>query len=145
MHDAAALQPAPASLRALRPIFAPLLERRSWCIYLATIGIAHLALSRLGLPGLGCIVREYTGVPCPGCGLTHASLDLLEGRWAAAIATHAFAPVFLIGLGLIAFAVVLPASVRRSLALRVAAFERRTWIVPLLTVGLILYWWARLS
>jgi hypothetical protein len=37
---------------------------------------------RLPLPG--CWFHEWTGRPCPGCGLTRAFLALGRGDWAAA-------------------------------------------------------------
>lgn len=144
MQDAAAVQPARAPASSFGPIFAPLLARRGWCAYLSSIGIIHLVLRTLGFPGLGCIFRQCTGLPCPGCGLSHACLDLLRGDWSAAFLAHAFAPIFLAGLALLAAAAVLPGRVRARLTDRIAAFERRTGAVPLLFLALFVYWWARL-
>jgi len=35
-----------------------------------------------------CLVRTWTGLPCPGCGLGHAGLVLLNGNFAASLAYH---------------------------------------------------------
>ena len=53
--------------------------------------------------GRGCMLLSFIGFPCPGCGLTRASLSFLRGDIAAAFGYH---PVFfmpqlicLLGLG----------------------------------------------
>lgn len=35
-----------------------------------------------------CVFRLFTGLPCPGCGLTHAGLALLKGDWRASLQYH---------------------------------------------------------
>lgn len=37
-----------------------------------------------------CPVRRFTGVPCPGCGLTRTFVHALHGDVAAAFRAHAF-------------------------------------------------------
>ena len=36
-----------------------------------------------------CVFRAATGLPCPGCGLTHAAFSLVRGEFAASLHYHA--------------------------------------------------------
>lgn len=36
----------------------------------------------------GCPIRRFTGIPCPGCGLTRAWLAVFCWEWQAAFAYH---------------------------------------------------------
>ena len=57
---------------------------------------------------------------------------------------HAFAPLFLIALALIAVCAASPRSYVTSVANRAESFERYTGITGLILIGLIVYWLARL-
>lgn len=41
----------------------------------------------------GCPVRALTGIPCPACGLTRASLSFIKGDIAIAFAYHPLFPL----------------------------------------------------
>ncbi len=78
---------------------------RRWAAgaWLAAAGGALAALAllqRLPLPAGPehsiCFLRHYTGVPCAGCGLTRAFAALGRGDFAAAVALHPLAPLFLL-------------------------------------------------
>lgn len=47
---------------------------------------------------LGCPVRRFLGVPCPGCGMGRAHLELLQGNIREAFSFH---PLFLLAIPLI--------------------------------------------
>jgi hypothetical protein len=53
------------------------------------------ARSALAEGGVPCLFRLLTGIPCPFCGLTHATLSLGAGDLAAALAAHPLSPVLL--------------------------------------------------
>src|SRR5690242_14957719 len=48
--------------------------------------------------GPGCPFRAITGIECPFCGMTRATLAIGRGDLHAALALHPFAPVVLLGI-----------------------------------------------
>ena len=126
------------------PILPPLLESRTTGLVIAGAAIVHAGLVTLGLPGWPCPLRYGLGIPCPGCGLGRAIAALLRGNWQTALTLHAFAPLFLLALILIACGVLLPSSQRCWLINRLEVVERRTGITAILLFGFVLYWLARL-
>src|SRR5436190_966524 len=92
-------------------------------------------------PILSTILRDRRfGIPCPGCGMTRATVFLFRGNWKEAMTMHAFAPIFLVGLAVVAFCTVGP---RRQIDRVIAGterLERHTGITTILLAGLILYW-----
>lgn len=123
--------------------FAALLRSRPTVALLTGIAGLHLGLTALGLPGWPCPLLHGLGVPCPGCGLSRAALELLRGEWRASLSHHAFAPLLLAALAMIGVASLLPEARRLSLAGAVERLERRTGLSAILLVALVLYWIAR--
>jgi len=88
------------------------------------------------LPGWGCPLRAFTGVPCPTCFLTRATSAALVGQWPKAVHLHAFGPL------------VAGVLVWWSIA---ALRQRRLLLQPLpgkpllaASVALVVYWLVRL-
>lgn len=52
--------------------------------------------SSLADGGIACMFREITGLVCPFCGLTHATLDLGHGNIGSALAAHPLSPLILL-------------------------------------------------
>jgi hypothetical protein len=123
--------------------FASLLRSRATGALLAGIAALQLGLAALGLSGWPCPLLLGLGIPCPGCGLTRATLELLSGQWHAALTHHAFAPLLLLSLAVLGGASLLPAGLRLSLIDGVERMERRTGLTALALVSLVLYWIAR--
>lgn len=61
-------------------------------------GIVAAVATALWLSALGpgettiCLIRNWTGVPCPGCGVTRAIEAMLRGSYAEAFTLHPLAP-----------------------------------------------------
>lgn len=123
---------------------APLLRDRRVALGVTAIAAAQVAAVSAGVGGWPCPLKWATGVPCPGCGLTRASVSLLRGDFAAAFDAHAFAPLLLAGLAAFAVAGFLPAARREAFAGLVGRFERRTKVAYVSAAALLLYWSVRL-
>lgn len=73
----------------------------------AAMIVATLAIGALGPPdwhtaiandGPGCPFRATTGVDCPFCGMTRATLAMGGGDFGAALVLHPLAPLVLAGV-----------------------------------------------
>ena len=57
----------------------------------------QLRIGPITLPGL-CMLRETTGIPCPGCGLTRSLVAAVRGDWSSSFAYHRLGPVLFVYL-----------------------------------------------
>ncbi|HUZ35544.1 MAG TPA: DUF2752 domain-containing protein [Streptosporangiaceae bacterium] len=74
----------------------------------AAVGLVYPALmAHTGGQGLPCPLRTLTGVPCPFCGMTTATVAITHGDWRAAAAANPL--VYLIAALLVCTAPVLVA------------------------------------
>lgn len=89
-----------------------------------------------GVPGLSCLMRSMTGIPCPTCFLTRATCSALSGNLAESIQFHAFGPVAAASL---IYWAILSAKERQF-------YPNQMKKIPALCIifGLIFYWIARL-
>ena len=127
-----------------QPVIAPLAEKRWLGLVLLAALCLQVSLTSLGLSGWQCPVKAVFGVPCPGCGMSRALALLFKGEWRAALAEHAFAPVFVLGGVLVLVVSLLPRRLHRAAVDRLAILEARSGIVAIVLFGLIAYWLARL-
>ena len=126
------------------PLLASLVTRRRDGLILVGVGAAQIGLFLAHLPGWPCPFKAVFGIPCPGCGLTTAIGELLRGDWRASLATHAFAPVFVLAFLVMGVAVALPEAQRRRFVDFIARIERRSGISALVLCALFIYWGLRL-
>ena len=125
------------------PVLGPLLSNRRLVGVFLGVGLIQLALVATGIGGWQCPIRSTIGASCPGCGLSTAMALLVKGRWAAAIKMHAFAPLFLLVLVLVATGIMLPRQYLAKLSTTVSLLECKTGITATIVLGLILYWLLR--
>lgn len=123
---------------------ASLLRERRVALVVTALATAQLGAVWAGVGGWPCPVLNATGVPCPGCGLTRASIAFARGEWGESLSAHAFAPVLLLALAAFAAAALLPRRQRETFAALAERLERRTRASALLLAALLLYWLCRL-
>lgn len=140
-----------AGPRARRPVRSIALEAvrfpfLAWLIRDRRVGAAFVltglffgTLAALGVQAFVCPLRMAFGIRCPGCGVTRGTLALLRGDWEAALALHAFTPVFLVGAVVLAVGVAVPGWARGKLADGIEAVERRTGITVLVLGAAAIY------
>ena len=126
------------------PIAAPMLLNRKFMLVITGAAALQLGLTWFKFASWKCPLLSLFGIPCPGCGLTRAIIFLIRGDWHRSIAFHAFAPLFVVALALVACAAILPQTPRNKVIGLVEAVERRTGISAIFLIGLIVYWLARL-
>jgi len=78
---------------------------RAWALAGAG-GLAAFLLFHAWVPPEGagftiCALRRFTGLPCPGCGMTRAFAHLAKGEWSAAVRDHPLSPLLAAELGLL--------------------------------------------
>jgi hypothetical protein len=126
------------------PAFSSILTNRSELAIFAGISVAHLGLSLFGYSVWRCPILAATGIPCPGCGLTTAMLELLHGDVLQSLRTHAFAPVILLGVSIALAAFLLPPKPRDWLISTYRKLETRNGITAWVLLGLMLYYGIRM-
>ncbi|MFN8411609.1 MAG: DUF2752 domain-containing protein [Anaerolineales bacterium] len=126
------------------PAFSSLLESRTELNMIMGAGIIHFGLTFAGYKGWQCPFLAATGVPCPGCGLTRAIIQLVHGNISASLQTHAFAPIFLIAMIILLSVFLLPEKLRLHVISFVNKVETRTGLTAWVFFTLMLYWAFRL-
>jgi hypothetical protein len=102
-----------------------------------------LSLVAAGLPAFPCPAAAL-GFTCPGCGLGRGVVALLRGDLRETLRLHAFAPLAVSALTLVALAAALPAQHATRLADALARADARWRIAGAVGVGLVLYWIVRM-
>jgi hypothetical protein len=127
------------------PSFSTLIQNRTEGLAIVGAGTLLVGLHLAGLPGWACPFKSLFGIPCPGCGLTTATGQLLHGQLIASLHTHAFAPIFVLAFFVMAVVLFLPEKQRVSTVAWIAKFERCTGMTSLVLAALLLYWVVRLA
>lgn len=107
------------------------------------VAMVHVGLAVTGLPGWPCIFKAALGLPCPGCGMTRATVALLHGDWLEALRLHAFAPLLVIAAGAIVVTGLLPTALRSRVRTKMGSLEERWHLGGWLLAALLSYWIMR--
>ncbi|MFT5195844.1 MAG: hypothetical protein ACI9EW_001596 [Cellvibrionaceae bacterium] len=125
-------------------VLSKVIKDRTACLVITSFASVQAGLAFFGLNGWLCPFRHYLSCPCPGCGLTRATVSMFKGDFKGMVAYHALAPFFVVGLFIIAMGAVLPTQARKKLVSFVEKVEVRTGIGIVFCVVLISYWLVRL-
>ena len=125
-------------------VLTKLLKDRAVCITISSFATVQAGLTLFGLDGWICPFRHYLACPCPGCGLTRATVAMIKGDFREMLAYHALAPFFLVGLVVIAFGAVLPLKQRERLISLVQRIETKLGLGIAFCAVLMGYWLVRL-
>ncbi|HEX4949481.1 MAG TPA: DUF2752 domain-containing protein [Blastocatellia bacterium] len=125
------------------PILASLLKQRAVVLVLLGVAALQLICTAFDVSIWRCPMLHTLGIPCPGCGLTRATLAFLHGDWRQGLTLHAFGLFMPLVLVLISGGL-LPAHLKQQYIFQVEKIESRTGIVALLLLALVGYWLVRL-
>jgi hypothetical protein len=128
-----------------QPVLAIMMRSAAASRSITALVAVHLGLLLAKLPAWPCPLRHVTECPCPGCGLSRAVVALFTGDWGTMWRTHAFAPLVVVALAMIAVAAVVPVRARLALARRTEIIERRSGITVVFLLLFMLYWVARFA
>jgi len=116
------------------------LSERIVVIVIAAVSFVGLIIARVWpVPSVDggdptCLMRVFTGLPCPGCGMTRAWVHTAHGDVLTAFEYNVFGPIGMaVAAGLVVF-------VAWSLVRRRPPERLLQWINPRLVLGLVVVW-----
>lgn len=89
---------------------------------------------------LRCLIKQYTGVPCPGCGSMRAAYALLEGRVGDALRLNALAVVAYLLLAVMLLSSMVDAYRGTDYYRRLFCRSLPLWAILGLVLAVLLYW-----
>lgn len=125
-------------------VYAALRQRGLAAALLATALVYFAASAGFGRPIHRCPFRAWTGLPCPGCGLSRALSRMMRGEWADSLRLHPFAFYVIVWGGMLAGSALLPPQRRLRWAAGWAALEARTRLHAAMPIAFAAYGLARL-
>lgn len=114
-------------------------------IIVVSIVFAHLLSASMGISYLQCPIKAILKIPCPGCGLTTATVQLLTGQWETAVITHAFVPLFAIVFLFSVSACFFPNRYLLKTHEMICEMEKRTGFTVIAITAIVAYWLCRVT
>ena len=112
------------------------MQRAGYLLPATVTGALLLKGLHPAIPGLSCPVRSLTGVPCPTCFLTRATVAALTGDLSSSLQWHLFGPV--VAGGLVLWSAV---ALRQR---RLFPLQPRSKALIGIGIALVAYWIVRL-
>jgi hypothetical protein len=126
-----------------QPVVASILQSQKNLRIISTIALFQLMVTMSGMQGWQCPVYSTVDIPCPGCGLSAATVSLIRGDWRTAISIHAFAPLLAIAIASMVILSLFSRRFYRIAVQRLAVLESKSGLSGLLLSGFIGYWGLR--
>ena len=121
---------------------------KGWGILLGVPAVFLAARLLPHLPGVAemnvCAVRGFLGVPCPGCGLTHAFIALAQGDLRGSVDAHPLGVVIALWL-LVLFGRAAWTAVMRRPPRELLTQRQRDWCLAAFLGALFLQWFVKLA
>jgi hypothetical protein len=127
-----------------QPVLASILLKQKTLRIMSAIASLQLMVTMSGVQAWQCPLYSTVDIPCPGCGLTTATVLLIRGDWRTALSIHAFAPLLAVAIISMVVLSLLPRRFYRIAVQRLAVLESNTGLTGLLLLGFIGYWGIRL-
>jgi hypothetical protein len=122
-------------------VIVPILQSRRLTLLLVAVVAVHLGLAAVGISCWRCPLRSFTGLECPGCGLTAAILFMLGGNWRLALESHAMAPLAIGGMLCLAGLTALPSHHRQKVIRWIGVTDGKYHLTAL-TLGIVCVYWG---
>ena len=122
------------------PVFVILLKEKRVTLLLIGVVIIQVLSMVLGYSLWNCPVKTTLGFPCPGCGLSTATILFFRKEFSIALSAHLFAPVFLAGFGFAVVSILLPSRQHGKLVQWIEKVEIRTGFFAYILFSLLVYW-----
>ena len=101
------------------------------------LGVVYLLLLRLtSFEGVPCVFHEWTGLLCPGCGLTRAAQALLDGKPLLALSYNPLFPLYILYAGIIFVSAIWGDEKKKD-----TSFPRGPLWIHLSVLGIVVLFW----
>lgn len=110
------------------------------CVLLLAAWLAQVGMVAQGFSGWPCPLYSMLKLPCPGCGLSRATVSLLEGHLYTATQQHILAPAALAAPLLLLLATLRPKPLYGWFLPLWDTLERRIPVVGIFLTALLLQW-----
>lgn len=124
-------------------LLSAVLRERAVVIPLFGFAFVYLIASFFGVSLWACGLRVLTGLRCPGCGLTTGCKAFLRGQFAEGVAWNWLTPVVILALACVPVVLAMPPKQREKFLTWFERFEKRTRLVWLLLLVLLVQSLAR--
>ena len=126
------------------PIIAPVMKNRASSLIVMLLPLIFILLNIFELFIWKCPFYSFTGIECPGCGMTRGAISVAKGDILAAFHFHPFSFLLVVSWSLWCIILLVPAEKRTNMICKIEKIESKTGFVFILTLLFITFGLARL-